>query len=229
LLRVESAALPGNPDMKRACTSHIERKNGTLRQWCKRLNSVDIRVLEEEREPPRRSRADCWHYSFAHIHSALRITTASASIADHLFDFRNLNLSYDSTTCLCGSIEENVGPVSGKPGNGKTLWKIADPLGCEIVLDADTWDHILAGHPEMAKFMDAIKNTIEDPILIQKASAGTAICYYYRLAGRNFYKHLDVYVSVVVERLAKSGRIKTAHLMKHLRRKVEVTLWMKSN
>ena len=60
-----------------------------------------------------------------------------------------------------------------------------------------TRDHILAGHPEMAKFMDALKKTIEDPILIQKSAAGTAICYYYRLAGRRFYKHLDVFVSVV--------------------------------
>src|SRR5258708_2076722 len=99
-------------------------------------------------------------------------------------------------------------PASGKPGNGKILWKIADPLGCEIVLYVSTWDHILAGHPEMAKFMDALKKTIEDPILIQRSARGTAFCYYYRLAGRSFYKHLDVYVSAVVERFETSGQIK---------------------
>lgn len=30
-------AVYGDPDMDRACTSHIERKNGSLRLWCKRL------------------------------------------------------------------------------------------------------------------------------------------------------------------------------------------------
>jgi len=37
---VEKAAIIGNPDMDRACTSHVERKNGTLRQWCKRLTRL---------------------------------------------------------------------------------------------------------------------------------------------------------------------------------------------
>ncbi len=81
-------------------------------------------------------------------------------------------------------MEEGSRPVSGKPSNGQTIWKIADPLGCEIVLDVATWDHILAGHPEIAKFKDALKEVIEDPILIQKSRGGAAICYYYRLAGR---------------------------------------------
>jgi hypothetical protein len=57
---------------------------------------------------------------------------------------------------LCDRIRKDAEPVSGKPGNGKTLWKISDPLGCEVVLDVATWDHILAGHPEMANFMDAL-------------------------------------------------------------------------
>jgi transposase-like protein/IS1 family transposase len=30
----------GNPDMKRSSTSHIERQNGSLRQWCKRLTRL---------------------------------------------------------------------------------------------------------------------------------------------------------------------------------------------
>jgi IS1 family transposase len=30
----------GNPDMKRSSTSHIERQNVTLRQWCKRLTRL---------------------------------------------------------------------------------------------------------------------------------------------------------------------------------------------
>jgi hypothetical protein len=38
---VAKDAISGNPDLDRAGTSHVERKNGTLRQWCKRLISFD--------------------------------------------------------------------------------------------------------------------------------------------------------------------------------------------
>src|SRR6266446_522651 len=39
---VEAIRTPvyGNPDPDRICTSHIERQNGTLRQWCKRLTRL---------------------------------------------------------------------------------------------------------------------------------------------------------------------------------------------
>jgi IS1 family transposase len=30
----------GDPDFNRICTSHIERQNGSLRQWCKRLTRL---------------------------------------------------------------------------------------------------------------------------------------------------------------------------------------------
>ena len=37
---LERMAVSGNPDLERASTSHVERKNGTLRQWCKRLTRL---------------------------------------------------------------------------------------------------------------------------------------------------------------------------------------------
>jgi len=37
---VQKDATSGNPDLDRAGTSHVERKNGTLRQWCKRLTRL---------------------------------------------------------------------------------------------------------------------------------------------------------------------------------------------
>jgi len=38
----EAVATPvyGDPDEKKICTSHIERQNGSLRQWCKRLTRL---------------------------------------------------------------------------------------------------------------------------------------------------------------------------------------------
>jgi len=37
---VQKDAVSGMPDLDRAGTSHVERKNGTLRQWCKRLTRL---------------------------------------------------------------------------------------------------------------------------------------------------------------------------------------------
>lgn len=37
---IEKSVVMGNPDMARACTSHVERVNGTVRQWCKRLTRL---------------------------------------------------------------------------------------------------------------------------------------------------------------------------------------------
>jgi IS1 family transposase len=37
---VAKDAVSGAPDLDRAGTSHVERKNGTLRQWCKRLTRL---------------------------------------------------------------------------------------------------------------------------------------------------------------------------------------------
>jgi IS1 family transposase len=36
----EKTAIMGQPDLKRASTSHVERQNGTLCQWCKRLTRL---------------------------------------------------------------------------------------------------------------------------------------------------------------------------------------------
>ncbi|MFL6353400.1 MAG: transposase, partial [Bryobacteraceae bacterium] len=37
---VAKDTINGMPDLDRASTSHVERKNGTLRQWCKRLTRL---------------------------------------------------------------------------------------------------------------------------------------------------------------------------------------------
>jgi hypothetical protein len=56
---LEKTAIIGNPDMKRACTSHVERQNGTLRQWCKRLTRLTY-VFSKKKENLLAARR-CWH------------------------------------------------------------------------------------------------------------------------------------------------------------------------
>jgi IS1 family transposase len=39
-ISIQKDVVSGTPDLDRAGTSHVERKNGTLRQWCKRLTRL---------------------------------------------------------------------------------------------------------------------------------------------------------------------------------------------
>jgi hypothetical protein len=119
-----------------------------------------------------------------------------------------------------------IGAGSRKKKNGHTLVSVTDPQGYTVSLDMHTWeDHIVKRHPEMRKFEDLIAPTAEQPNLIQRSKTGPT-CYYYRLTGRAFYKADDIYLSLVIDRneVTKSGTIRTAHLVKHVRSEGE-TIW----
>jgi len=122
-----------------------------------------------------------------------------------------------------------AGTAAKKKANGHTVLCVIDPEGYTITLDIHTWDdHIAKRHPEMLKFKDLISITAEKPQIIQRSISGTTY-YYYRLTGRAFYNSADLYLSLVVDRneTTKSGTIRTAHLIRHLRSEGE-TIWMSS-
>lgn len=120
-------------------------------------------------------------------------------------------------------------PVKGT--NGKHLVRSPDPQGYEITLDLATWEeHILKRHPEMGKFFDLLVQVINDPQLIQRSTVQHETHYYYRLTGRAFARANDIYLSLVVKRdeETKTGIVKTAHLLKEVRKEGE-TVWMRKN
>jgi len=120
-------------------------------------------------------------------------------------------------------------PERQKGGNGKCLLRARDPQGYEISLELDTWEnHIVKQHPEMAKFLDLLDKTISEPQVIQRSPKHGETFYYYRLTGRTFHRQNDIYLSAVVRRDddTKTGVIKTAHLLKEVRKEGE-TVWMK--
>lgn len=75
-VKVEKSVGSGNPDLGRACTSHVERKSGSLRQWCRRLTRLTY-AFSKKKENLRAALAlHFWYYNFARVHSSLRVTPA---------------------------------------------------------------------------------------------------------------------------------------------------------
>lgn len=118
----------------------------------------------------------------------------------------------------------------GKGTNGKYVLTVVDPQGYTITLDLHTWEnHIVKNHPEMVKHFDLLAVTLTEPELILRASKRPETHYYYRLTGRSFARSKDIYLSPVVSRDegTRSGHVKTAHLLKNIRREEAEVVWMK--
>lgn len=81
----------GNPDLDRAGTSHVERKNGTLRQWCKRLTRLTYAFSKKWDNLKAALALHFAHYNFCRIHGSLRITPAmAAGLTDRVWEIEDL-------------------------------------------------------------------------------------------------------------------------------------------
>ena len=81
----------GDPDPDRICTSHVERQNGSLRQWCKRLTRLTYAFSKKWENLRAALALHFAYYNFCRIHSSLRITPAmEAGITDHVWGFSEL-------------------------------------------------------------------------------------------------------------------------------------------
>jgi len=90
-IAVAKDVVRGTPDLDRAGTSHVERKNGTLRQWCKRLTRLTYAFSKKWENLQSALALHFAHYNFCRIHGSLRITPAmAAGITDHVWDLAEL-------------------------------------------------------------------------------------------------------------------------------------------
>ncbi len=84
-------AISGDPDLDRAGTSHVERKNGSLRQWCKRLTRLTYAFSRSWDKLRAALALHFAYYNLCRIHGSLRITPAmAAGIADHVWTLDEL-------------------------------------------------------------------------------------------------------------------------------------------
>jgi IS1 family transposase len=88
---VEKQAMRGNPDLNRASTSHVERKNGSLRQWCKRLTRLTYAFSKKWENLQSALALHFAYYNFCRVHSSLRVTPAmEAGITEHVWTLEEL-------------------------------------------------------------------------------------------------------------------------------------------
>lgn len=88
---LEKAVQRGMPDLEKAGTSHVERKNGSLRQWCRRLTRLTYAFSKKKENLKAALALHFWFYNFARIHGSLRVTPAmEAGLSDHVWDFGEL-------------------------------------------------------------------------------------------------------------------------------------------
>lgn len=88
---VAKDAISGQPDLDRAGTSHVERKNGTLRQWCKRLTRLTYAFSKKWDNLKAALALHFAHYNFCRIHSSIRVTPAMQSrLTDHVWSIDEL-------------------------------------------------------------------------------------------------------------------------------------------
>ncbi len=77
-------AVTGLPDLDRASTSHVERVNGSLRQWCKRLTRLSYAYSKKWENLHAALALHFAYYNFCRIHRSLRVTPAQeAGITEH--------------------------------------------------------------------------------------------------------------------------------------------------
>jgi len=90
-IAVQKDAVSGNPDLNRASASHVERKNGTLRQWCKRLTRLTYAFSKKWDSLKAALALHFAHCNFCRVHGSVRITPAmAAGITDHIWTLDDL-------------------------------------------------------------------------------------------------------------------------------------------
>jgi len=79
VIGAEKKDIYGDPDMQRACTSHIERQNGSLRQWCKRLTRLSYAFSKKWGSLKAALALHSAFYNFCRVHRTIKQTPAMAS------------------------------------------------------------------------------------------------------------------------------------------------------
>jgi len=91
VVSTERRRIRGVNDLTTICTSHVERNNGTIRQWCKRFTRLTYAFSKKRDNLWAAISLHVAYYNFCRRHSSLRITPAmAAGVTDRLWNINDL-------------------------------------------------------------------------------------------------------------------------------------------
>lgn len=81
----------GNPDLKKASTSYVERQNLTIRMGVRRLTRLTNGFSKKVENHAHAMALHFLHYNFARIHKSLRVTPSmEAGVSDHVWSLEEI-------------------------------------------------------------------------------------------------------------------------------------------
>ena len=85
------ASVMGSPRRDRVCTSHVERMNGSIRLFCKRLNRLTYAFSKRWKMLEAALSLPFAHYNFCRVHGSLKVTPAmEAALTGHVWTVSEL-------------------------------------------------------------------------------------------------------------------------------------------
>lgn len=93
------------------------------------------------------------------------------------------------------------------------IFEVEDKSGRRIHLSNERWTHINQEHPEVAPYLEDIKDTLKTPLKIVPYEHDESIHYYYR-----YFKQMrSPYLLVIVKYLNNHGFVITAYFVRNIR------------
>ena len=93
------------------------------------------------------------------------------------------------------------------------IFEVEDKSGRKIHLSGERWKHLNQEHPEVAPYMEAIKDALINPLRIVSYEYDENVCYYYKY----FKQKQSRYLLVIVKYLNNHGFIITAYFVRNIK------------
>lgn len=94
-----------------------------------------------------------------------------------------------------------------------TVFETEDKIGRSVHMSQERWRHINKEHPEVAPYIEEIKEAIRNPNHVSAYGYDMNVRYYYR----NLKQKQARYILVIVKYLNKHGFIITAYFAKRIK------------
>ena len=95
------------------------------------------------------------------------------------------------------------------------IFKVEDKSGRKIHLSDERWKHLNQEHPEVAPYLEDIKETLKNPLKITTYEFDENVRYYYR-----YFKERESeakYLLVIVKYLNNHGFIITTYFVRNIK------------